>query len=68
MSEYLIYILTEVCSWRSDSNRCYPGRCTNEIVESCDCTSGFGGHHCATSKSLWGSRDDNQANMEMPMY
>lgn len=51
MSEYLIYILTEVCSWRSDSNRCYPGRCTNEIVESCDCTSGFGGHHCATSKS-----------------
>ncbi|KAI8507103.1 hypothetical protein Bbelb_155420, partial [Branchiostoma belcheri] len=32
------------CSWRSDSNLCFPGTC--ELVGSCSCSSGFSGHHC----------------------
>ena len=43
------FFIIEACSWRSDSTRCYPGVCTNEIVESCSCTSGFGGYQCDTS-------------------
>ena len=46
------FFIIEVCSWRPDSTRCYPGVCTNEIVESCSCTSGFGGIQCDTSKVL----------------
>ncbi|XP_066300627.1 uncharacterized protein [Branchiostoma lanceolatum] len=32
------------CSWRSDSNLCFPGTC--ELATSCRCSSGFSGHHC----------------------
>jgi hypothetical protein len=46
------FFIIEACSWRSDSTRCYPGVCTNEIVETCNCTSGFGGYQCDTSKVL----------------
>jgi hypothetical protein len=35
------FFIIEACSWRSDSTRCYPGVCANEIVESCSCTSGL---------------------------
>ncbi|XP_038077172.1 uncharacterized protein LOC119745020 [Patiria miniata] len=33
------------CSWRSDSNACYPGSCTNS---QCTCSSGFSGTDCRT--------------------
>ncbi|XP_038057739.1 uncharacterized protein LOC119729229 [Patiria miniata] len=33
------------CSWRSDSNACYPGSCTNG---QCTCSSGFSGTDCRT--------------------
>ncbi|XP_052095904.1 uncharacterized protein LOC127731085 [Mytilus californianus] len=38
----------KTCSWRSDSTRCYPGNCTDEVAQSCVCTDGFGGNHCDT--------------------
>ncbi|CAC5375018.1 unnamed protein product [Mytilus coruscus] len=38
----------KACSWRADSTRCFPGYCTNEIVETCNCTSGFSGSQCNT--------------------
>ncbi|CAC5401970.1 unnamed protein product [Mytilus coruscus] len=38
----------KTCSWRSDSRRCYPGNCTDEVVDSCVCTDGFDGNHCDT--------------------
>jgi hypothetical protein len=31
------------CSWRTDSNACYPGTCTNA---DCSCTHGFSGRDC----------------------
>eukprot|EP00058_Branchiostoma_floridae_P022359 XP_002607849.1 hypothetical protein BRAFLDRAFT_117284 [Branchiostoma floridae] len=34
------------CSWRSDSNLCFPGTCG--LVGSCQCTSGFSGSSCTT--------------------
>ncbi|XP_019633113.1 PREDICTED: uncharacterized protein LOC109476570 [Branchiostoma belcheri] len=34
------------CSWRSDSNLCFPGTC--ELIGSCSCTSGFTGTSCTT--------------------
>ncbi|CAG2198378.1 unnamed protein product [Mytilus edulis] len=43
-----INLFTEACSWRSDSTRCFPGNCIDEIVETCNCTSGFGGNQCDT--------------------
>ncbi|XP_038077173.1 uncharacterized protein LOC119745021 [Patiria miniata] len=33
------------CSWRIDSNACYPGSCTNA---QCTCSSGFSGTDCRT--------------------
>ncbi|XP_022103276.1 uncharacterized protein LOC110986013 isoform X2 [Acanthaster planci] len=36
------------CSWRSDSNACYPGTCTNA---QCTCNSGFTGTDCRTMGS-----------------
>ncbi|XP_022103295.1 uncharacterized protein LOC110986023 [Acanthaster planci] len=33
------------CSWRSDSNACYPGSCTDYR---CSCNSGFSGRDCRT--------------------
>ncbi|XP_022103274.1 uncharacterized protein LOC110986009 [Acanthaster planci] len=38
----------EQCSWRSDSNACYPGSCTNA---NCTCSSGFSGTDCRTMGS-----------------
>ncbi len=35
------------CSWRTDSNACYPGSCTNA---QCTCTAGFSGTDCRTSE------------------
>ncbi|XP_078597675.1 uncharacterized protein LOC144873854 [Branchiostoma floridae x Branchiostoma japonicum] len=37
------------CSWRSDSNLCFPGTC--ERIGSCSCTSGFSGSSCRTIDS-----------------
>ncbi|CAH1250566.1 Hypp8875 [Branchiostoma lanceolatum] len=34
------------CSWRSDSNLCFPGTC--ERIGSCSCISGFSGSSCTT--------------------
>ncbi|XP_060084880.1 uncharacterized protein LOC132564227 [Ylistrum balloti] len=36
----------QACSWRSDSTRCYPGKCSSETSDSCVCMQGFTGHHC----------------------
>ncbi|XP_069133969.1 uncharacterized protein [Argopecten irradians] len=36
----------KACSWRSDSTRCYPGKCSSETADSCVCMQGFTGHHC----------------------
>ncbi|XP_033751511.1 uncharacterized protein LOC117335548 [Pecten maximus] len=36
----------QACSWRSDSTRCYPGKCSTETVDSCVCMQGFTGFHC----------------------
>ncbi|XP_021356985.1 uncharacterized protein LOC110452658 [Mizuhopecten yessoensis] len=36
----------QACSWRSDSTRCYPGKCSAETSASCVCMQGFTGHHC----------------------
>nr|XP_034301655.1 uncharacterized protein LOC105322112 [Crassostrea gigas] len=38
----------KACSWRSDSTRCYPGTCSNELASQCTCTKGFTGTHCQT--------------------
>ncbi|XP_022107048.1 uncharacterized protein LOC110988105 [Acanthaster planci] len=35
------------CSWRSDSNACYPGSCTDYR---CSCKSGFSGRDCRTMR------------------
>ena len=40
----------EACSWRSDSTRCYPGSCGNELASRCACAQGFSGTHCQTSQ------------------
>ncbi|XP_078671942.1 uncharacterized protein LOC144911634 isoform X1 [Branchiostoma floridae x Branchiostoma belcheri] len=37
----------KACSWREDSNSCYPGTCASG-VQSCTCAPGFGGPHCRT--------------------
>ncbi|XP_066279098.1 uncharacterized protein [Branchiostoma lanceolatum] len=37
----------QACSWREDSNSCYPGTCASG-VQSCTCAPGFGGPHCRT--------------------
>ncbi|XP_061189002.1 uncharacterized protein LOC133197151 [Saccostrea echinata] len=34
------------CSWRSDSTRCYPGICQDELAANCNCSTGFTGTHC----------------------
>lgn len=34
------------CSWRSDSTRCYPGTCQDELAANCNCSTGFSGTHC----------------------
>ncbi|XP_062616047.1 uncharacterized protein LOC134277752 [Saccostrea cucullata] len=36
----------KACSWRSDSTRCFPGRCDKELASNCKCIKGFAGHHC----------------------
>ncbi|XP_071123148.1 uncharacterized protein [Mytilus edulis] len=36
----------KACSWRSDSTRCYPGTCSNELAANCQCAANFGGTHC----------------------
>ncbi|CAG2251380.1 unnamed protein product [Mytilus edulis] len=36
----------KACSWRSDSTRCYPGTCSNELAANCQCAPNFGGTHC----------------------
>ncbi|XP_076468275.1 uncharacterized protein LOC143299060 [Babylonia areolata] len=41
-------LCNQACSWRSDSTRCYPGTCANELASQCSCTSGFSGKHCQT--------------------
>jgi hypothetical protein len=41
--------ISEACSWRSDSTRCYPGTCQNELAAKCQCTANFGGTHCHKS-------------------
>ncbi|XP_035698719.1 protein kinase C-binding protein NELL2-like [Branchiostoma floridae] len=38
------------CSWRPDSNFCYPGRCPT-TPSSCTCAPGFGGNNCLTISS-----------------
>lgn len=45
-----LIIITEACSWRSDSTRCYPGYCDGELAENCRCVQGFTGTHCEKSK------------------
>lgn len=47
---FFFYPPVEACSWRSDSTRCYPGTCSNELASQCTCTKGFTGTHCETSK------------------
>lgn len=42
----------EACSWRSDSTRCYPGKCEQELAANCKCSKGFTGRHCEISKLL----------------
>ncbi|ESO83749.1 hypothetical protein LOTGIDRAFT_168990 [Lottia gigantea] len=34
------------CSWRSDSSRCYPGTCKDQLFSNCNCSDGFTGNHC----------------------
>ncbi|CAC5386465.1 unnamed protein product [Mytilus coruscus] len=36
----------KACSWRTDSTRCYPGTCTNELASGCVCAGNFSGTHC----------------------
>ncbi|XP_076116644.1 uncharacterized protein LOC143084122 [Mytilus galloprovincialis] len=36
----------KACSWRSDSTRCFPGTCAEDLASNCNCMKGFGGHHC----------------------
>ncbi|CAG2217115.1 unnamed protein product [Mytilus edulis] len=36
----------KACSWRSDSTRCFPGNCTDDLASNCNCWHGFSGHHC----------------------
>ncbi|CAH1250571.1 Hypp8876 [Branchiostoma lanceolatum] len=38
------------CSWKSDSNLCFPGTCG--LVDSCSCTSGFSGGSCLTIQEV----------------
>ncbi|XP_063415906.1 uncharacterized protein LOC134697555 [Mytilus trossulus] len=36
----------KACSWRTDSSRCFPGVCTDELASNCVCSTNFGGTHC----------------------
>ncbi|CAC5360418.1 unnamed protein product [Mytilus coruscus] len=36
----------KACSWRTDSTRCFPGVCTDELASKCVCATNFGGTHC----------------------
>ncbi|XP_076085327.1 uncharacterized protein LOC143056126 [Mytilus galloprovincialis] len=36
----------QACSWRTDSTRCFPGTCTNELASKCICNAYFSGRHC----------------------
>ncbi|CAG2215825.1 unnamed protein product [Mytilus edulis] len=36
----------ETCSWRTDSTRCFPGTCADELAASCQCAANFSGTHC----------------------
>ncbi|CAG2185452.1 unnamed protein product [Mytilus edulis] len=36
----------KACSWRSDSTRCYPGYCDEQLASKCRCTRGFSGIQC----------------------
>ncbi|XP_078591328.1 uncharacterized protein LOC144870694 isoform X2 [Branchiostoma floridae x Branchiostoma japonicum] len=46
----------QACSWREDSNSCYPGTCAAG-VQSCTCAPGFGGPHCRTVQQAPAFRD-----------
>ncbi|XP_076086914.1 uncharacterized protein LOC143057491 [Mytilus galloprovincialis] len=41
----------KTCSWRPDSTRCFPGYCSDEYAETCNCTTGFDSplSHCTTN-------------------
>lgn len=47
---YNFFPSKEACSWRSDSTRCYPGECKDELAANCKCSKGFTGRHCEISK------------------
>ncbi|XP_071123054.1 uncharacterized protein [Mytilus edulis] len=36
----------KTCSWRTDSTRCFPGTCADELAASCQCAANFSGTHC----------------------
>ncbi|XP_076117799.1 uncharacterized protein LOC143085385 [Mytilus galloprovincialis] len=36
----------KACSWRTDSSRCFPGVCTDELASNCVCSTNFEGTHC----------------------
>ncbi|XP_076113973.1 uncharacterized protein LOC143082259 [Mytilus galloprovincialis] len=36
----------KTCSWRTDSTRCYPGTCADELSANCQCADNFSGTHC----------------------
>ncbi|VDI52160.1 Hypothetical predicted protein [Mytilus galloprovincialis] len=42
----------KACSWRTDSTRCYPGTCTNELFSGCVCADNFSGTHCENSEYI----------------
>ena len=44
----LCYLLAALCSWKDDF--CYPGDCPG-VVNTCNCSAGFTGKSCLTSKS-----------------
>ncbi|CAC5370730.1 unnamed protein product [Mytilus coruscus] len=36
----------QACSWKTDSTRCFPGNCIDELASQCTCADNFSGHHC----------------------
>lgn len=50
---YDTFYLSESCSWREDSTRCFPGTCADGLAANCQCAANFSGTHCEKSKWIY---------------